>query len=159
MSEMIRVLNVLFEERVGGPQLRVLQVAQALRARGYETTVALPKGDPQFAQLLAKHGIPFIELDLMRLRRTFDLRLHFRFVARFWSNVSELRRLIRDAGRIPAQRSTEYELVRVYGAEEDAEDSPLDHIEDAEARFGSYRKLTTSGQFRFLHPLRTSTPS
>ena len=72
---------------------------------------------------------------------------------------AELRRLIRDAGRIPAQRSTEYELVRVYGAEEDAEDSPLDHIEDAEARFGSYRKLATSGQFRFLHPLRTSTPS
>ena len=72
---------------------------------------------------------------------------------------AELRRLIRDAGRIPAQRSTEYELIRVYGAEEDAEDSPLDHIEDAEARFGSYRKLATSGQFRFLHPLRTSTPS
>jgi len=72
---------------------------------------------------------------------------------------AELRRLIRDAGRIPAQRNTEYELVRVYGAEEDADDSPLDHIEDAEARFGSYRKLATSGQFRFLHPLRTSTPS
>src|SRR6266436_6264602 len=33
---------------------------------------------------------------------------------------AELRRLIRDAGRIPAQRNTEYELVRVYGAEEDA---------------------------------------
>jgi len=72
---------------------------------------------------------------------------------------AELRRLIRDAGRIPAQRNTEYELVRVYSAEEDADDSPLDHIEDAEARFGSYRKLATSGQFRFLHPLRTSTPS
>jgi len=72
---------------------------------------------------------------------------------------AELRRLIRDAGRIPAQRNTEYELVRVYGAEEDADDSPLDHIEDAEARFGSYRKLATSAQFRFLHPSRTSTPS
>jgi len=72
---------------------------------------------------------------------------------------AELRRLIRDAGRIPAQRNTEYELVRVYGAEEDAEDSPLDHVEDAEARFGSYRKLATSSQFRFLHPLRTSPTS
>ncbi len=72
---------------------------------------------------------------------------------------AELRRLIRDAGRIPAQRNTEYELVRVYGAEEDAEDSPLDHVEDAEARFGSYRKLATSGQFRFFHPLRASPTS
>ena len=67
---------------------------------------------------------------------------------------AELRRLIRDAGRTPAQRNTEYDLLRVYDAE-DGEDSPLDHIEDAEARFGSYRKLATSGQFRFLHPLRT----
>src|SRR5881296_240543 len=49
---------------------------------------------------------------------------------------AELRRLIRDAGRIPAQRSTEYELIRVYGAEEDAEDSPLDHVSDAAERFG-----------------------
>jgi 7,8-didemethyl-8-hydroxy-5-deazariboflavin synthase CofH subunit len=67
---------------------------------------------------------------------------------------AELRRLIRDAGRIPAQRSTEYELIRIYHAEEDAEDSPLDHVGDAEARFGSYRKLASSSQFRFLHPLR-----
>jgi 7,8-didemethyl-8-hydroxy-5-deazariboflavin synthase CofH subunit len=68
---------------------------------------------------------------------------------------AELRRLVRDAGRIPAQRSTEYELLRVYGGQQDEDDSPLDHIEDAEARFGSYRKLAASGQFRFLHPLRT----
>jgi len=68
---------------------------------------------------------------------------------------AELRRLIRDAGRVPAQRSTEYALLRVYGAGEDEEDSPLDHVEDAEARFGSYRKLAGSGQFRFLHPLRS----
>jgi 7,8-didemethyl-8-hydroxy-5-deazariboflavin synthase CofH subunit len=68
---------------------------------------------------------------------------------------AELRRLIRDAGRTPAQRNTEYDLLKVYGADLDEEDSPLDHIEDAEARFGSYRKLATSGQFRFLHPLRS----
>jgi len=68
---------------------------------------------------------------------------------------AELRRLIRDAGRTPAQRNTEYDLLKVYGADEKEEDSPLDHIEDAEARFGSYRKLATSSQFRFLHPLRS----
>jgi len=66
----------------------------------------------------------------------------------------ELRRLIREAGRIPAQRSTAYELLKVYDAEGDDEDSPLDHVGDAEARFGSYRALATSGRFRFLHPLR-----
>lgn len=60
----------------------------------------------------------------------------------------ELRRLIRDAGRIPAQRDTLYALLRVY--EDGVEDSsPLDKVEDAEARFGSYRRLIASGEFRF----------
>ena len=69
---------------------------------------------------------------------------------------TELRRLIRDAGRVPAQRSTEYDLIKVYATEADEEDSPLDHIEDAETRFGSYKKLASSGQFRFLHPLQSA---
>src|SRR5262249_1482811 len=67
---------------------------------------------------------------------------------------AELRRLIRDAGRVPARRSTEYDLLKVYDTDEDEEESPLDHVQDAEARFGSYRKLASSSQFRFLHPQR-----
>jgi 7,8-didemethyl-8-hydroxy-5-deazariboflavin synthase CofH subunit len=61
---------------------------------------------------------------------------------------AELRRLIRDAGRLPAQRDTLYGIVRRYddGVEED---SPLDHVENPEARFGSYRRLIASGEFRF----------
>ena len=72
---------------------------------------------------------------------------------------AELRRLVREAGRVPAQRTTEYELIRVYERPEDDEDSPLDHIGDAEARFGSYKALAGSGRFRYLHPLRTTAPS
>ena len=92
---MTRILNVLFEERVGGPQLRVLQVAQELKKRGYETIVVLPKGDPQFARLLDRASLPFYEFDLVRLRRSLDPRPHLRFAARFGSNVAGLRRLIR----------------------------------------------------------------
>src|SRR5713226_4970073 len=71
---------------------------------------------------------------------------------------AELRRLVRDAGRVPARRSTLYELVKVYTAAADEDDSPLDHVADAEARFGSYRRLASSGEFRFLHPERSETP-
>jgi 7,8-didemethyl-8-hydroxy-5-deazariboflavin synthase CofH subunit len=60
---------------------------------------------------------------------------------------AELRRLIRDAGRVPAQRDTLYTLLR--RGDEAEEDSPLDKIENAEARFGSYRRLIASGEFRF----------
>ena len=61
---------------------------------------------------------------------------------------AELKRLIRDAGRAPAQRDTLYNIVRHYG-DVDEETSPLDAIPDAEARFGSYRRLVASGAFRF----------
>ena len=72
---------------------------------------------------------------------------------------AELRRMIREAGRVPARRSTTYELLKVYDKPEDDEDSPLDHVTDAATRFGSYRALSTSGQFRFLHPSKTEAPS
>jgi FO synthase subunit 2 len=61
---------------------------------------------------------------------------------------AELRRWIRDAGRIPAQRDTLYNIVQRY-EEGDDPASPLDAVEDAEARFGSYRRLIASGEFRF----------
>src|SRR5216110_2607886 len=61
---------------------------------------------------------------------------------------AELRRLVRDAGRIPAQRDTLYATLQIYNDGEDPE-SPLDRIDDAEARFGSYRRLIASGEFRY----------
>ena len=61
---------------------------------------------------------------------------------------AEIVRLIRDAGRAPAQRDTRYRIVKRYADGETA-DSPLDAIDDAEARFGSYRRLIASGEFRF----------
>ena len=72
---------------------------------------------------------------------------------------AELRRIIREAGRVPARRGTTYELLKVYAKPEDDEDSPLDHVTDAATRFGSYRALSTSGEFRFLHPTKTEAPS
>jgi 7,8-didemethyl-8-hydroxy-5-deazariboflavin synthase CofH subunit len=61
---------------------------------------------------------------------------------------AELRRWIRDAGRVPALRDTAYNIVRTYGAGDEPA-SPLDSVEDVEARFGSYRRLIASGEFRF----------
>jgi FO synthase subunit 2 len=61
---------------------------------------------------------------------------------------AELCRLIRNAGRVPAERDTLYRRRRVYGDGETPA-SPLDGVGDAEARFGSYRRLIASGEFRF----------
>jgi 2-iminoacetate synthase ThiH len=61
---------------------------------------------------------------------------------------AELKRLVRDAGRVPAQRDTLYAILRRHEGEDD-DASPLDSIDDAESRFGSYRRLIASGEFRY----------
>jgi 7,8-didemethyl-8-hydroxy-5-deazariboflavin synthase CofH subunit len=61
---------------------------------------------------------------------------------------AELHRWIRDAGRVPAERDTLYNIVRTYDTGDDPA-SPLDAVEDVETRFGSYRRLIASGEFRF----------
>jgi FO synthase subunit 2 len=61
----------------------------------------------------------------------------------------ELRRLVRDLGRIPAQRDTTYGILRLYADGRDDETSPLDTVENPDEQFGSYRRLTASSQFRF----------
>src|SRR5215472_16621531 len=94
LSKPTRVVNILFDERVGGPQLRVLQVAQRLKI--FETIVVIPKGDAAFASLLKQAQIPFHEIDLVRLRYTRSPIIHAKFLARFWPNVAALRRLIRE---------------------------------------------------------------
>jgi FO synthase subunit 2 len=66
---------------------------------------------------------------------------------------AELRRLVRDLGRTPAQRSTTYEILKLYGDPTEDEPEPLDTVDDAEARFGSYRRLAESKDFRFAHPM------
>jgi FO synthase subunit 2 len=68
----------------------------------------------------------------------------------------QLRRLIRDAGRVPVQRTSTYGVVRRFDAAVDDEVEPLDAVEDAEARFGSYRRLTMADDFRFHGPTRST---
>ena len=61
----------------------------------------------------------------------------------------ELRRLVRDLGRIPAQRSTTYGILKLYADRRDDDTSPLDAVENPDEQFGSYRRLTASSHFRF----------
>lgn len=62
----------------------------------------------------------------------------------------QMRHLIRDIGRIPAERSTTYEIRRLFGPEEDGHFDPLDLVdEEGEQGFGSYAQLTRSRDFRF----------
>lgn len=67
---------------------------------------------------------------------------------------AQFRNLIRDMGRIPAERSTTYDRVRVFSSEDHPPDV-LDTVEDPEERFGSYRKLISQRAYRFREFYRT----
>ena len=65
---------------------------------------------------------------------------------------SEFRQMIRDAGRIPAERYTTYKTRRVF-SDTDEELDPLDLVGDnVEDLFGSYKRLVKLDTFRFEHP-------
>ena len=65
---------------------------------------------------------------------------------------SQFRELIRDAGRVPAERHTTYKIRRVFDNGDDPAD-PLDLVEgDPEERFGSYQRLIKMDSFRYQHP-------
>lgn len=61
-----------------------------------------------------------------------------------------LRRIIRDTGRTPVERTTRYEVLRRFAAEPSPDEvGPLDNIGDSEGVFGSYDQLTRDPRFRF----------
>ncbi|PKB72389.1 MAG: 7,8-didemethyl-8-hydroxy-5-deazariboflavin synthase subunit CofH [SAR202 cluster bacterium Io17-Chloro-G6] len=65
---------------------------------------------------------------------------------------SEFRQMIRQAGRIPAERYTTYKTRRVF-SDTDEELDPLDLVGDnVEEVFGSYARLVKLDTYRFEHP-------
>ena len=69
---------------------------------------------------------------------------------------SEFREMIRQAGRIPAERFTTYGLNRVFDKDDEQVD-PLDLVGDnLEEIFGSYQRLVKLDTYRFEHPRHTA---
>lgn len=56
----MRVINVVMQNYIGGPQVRVVSVAEKLLARGVETVVCAPSGhDNPLEEYVRTHGLEF----------------------------------------------------------------------------------------------------
>jgi 7,8-didemethyl-8-hydroxy-5-deazariboflavin synthase CofH subunit len=65
-----------------------------------------------------------------------------------------LRRVIRDAGRIPFERSTRYDVLRSFPREPGRDErDALDEVDDPETVFGSYGRLVRDERFKFRLPV------
>jgi len=59
------------------------------------------------------------------------------------------RRLAREMGRVPAERATDYRILRTFEHPEEDPSDPLEQVTDPHARFGSYHDLIAEQRFRF----------
>ncbi|MFP3191285.1 MAG: 5-amino-6-(D-ribitylamino)uracil--L-tyrosine 4-hydroxyphenyl transferase CofH [Thermoproteota archaeon] len=71
-----------------------------------------------------------------------------------YMSPKEIRRLIFDAKRIPAQRTTTYKIIRVYKSPEEKGPEPIEDIIWSEERFGSYFKLIKDVRFRYKKEMK-----
>lgn len=62
---------------------------------------------------------------------------------------AQIRRLVREIGRIPAQRTTSYKIVKMYDSESGEDE--LDRVDDAE-RFGSYFEMVKIDKYKYKNP-------
>ena len=62
----ITILNVVPDERFGGPQHRILKVAERLRDVDINTIVVMPQGDKTYSGMLEESNIPFYQLRSFR---------------------------------------------------------------------------------------------
>lgn len=65
----------------------------------------------------------------------------------------EIRNFIRKIGRIPAQRTTRYKIIKTYNSGEESEEM-LDSVENI-SQFGSYHELIKLDKFRYKSPRRS----
>lgn len=63
----------------------------------------------------------------------------------------DIRHLIRDAGRIPAQRATSYKIIKTFTSEDS--NDPLDDVKDV-SQFGSYHELIKLDRYRYKNNRR-----
>jgi len=63
----------------------------------------------------------------------------------------DIRQVIRQIGRIPAQRTTSYKIIKIYSSE-DSKD-PLDEVQNT-SRFGSYHELIKLDRYRYKNNRR-----
>lgn len=64
----------------------------------------------------------------------------------------EIRKMIREIGRIPAERNTNYKKLRIFDKENEV-DEGLDNVKDT-SQFGSYAELIKINKFHYVNPRR-----
>lgn len=91
----MKVMNVLFDDRYGGPQKRVLQVAGSLAGCGVQTTLCLPEGKGNTASIALESGVDVLRVSFGRIPRPRELASVFRWLSGLPGDVRRFMELFR----------------------------------------------------------------
>lgn len=89
----MHVLNILFDDRYGGPQKRVLQVAESLAERGVQTTLCLPEGKGNTASIALEAGVDVLRVSFGRIPRPREPANVARWLSRLPGDVRRFMKL------------------------------------------------------------------
>lgn len=91
----MRVLNVVFEERIAGPTRRIVRVGKQLSDYGVETVLCLPAGKGNVADYAQESGIEVRRVQFERIPRPTDPKRILRWMAFAPRDVLRFARLFR----------------------------------------------------------------
>tara|TARA_Y100001970_G_C14256199_1_gene875601 strand:+ start:6104 stop:7438 length:1335 start_codon:yes stop_codon:yes gene_type:complete len=110
--------------------------------------VSWPKEGPHIAQILLNAGVNDMGGTLMNESISTAAGAQHGQLLR----PREIRQLIWESGRTPAERYTDYSIHKIFSEKEDFND-PLDSIEEnSEKIFGSYKQLIKMPEYKYIHP-------
>jgi glycosyltransferase involved in cell wall biosynthesis len=98
MSMKIRVLNVLLDDRIGGPSRRVLSMARKLHDKGIEYLMCLPKGNGEVPLYARKQGMTVYQCELGTphyIRSIVTFFLNIRYIFNFIPSIHSLVKIIK----------------------------------------------------------------
>jgi glycosyltransferase involved in cell wall biosynthesis len=103
----IGVMHILLDEKVSGVPINILRTTSTLDRKEFRPVVVIPNGnDRRFARMLEAEGVPVEEMNLRRIRASYDPRPQFRWLANLPGAVGMVRQVIRDY---------QVDLVHAYG--------------------------------------------
>lgn len=91
----MRVLNVVFEERIAGPTRRIVRVGKKLSEHGVDTVLCVPEGTGNAADYAQKSGVEVRRVEFERIPRPTDPKRVLRWAAFLPRDVLRFIRLFR----------------------------------------------------------------
>ena len=91
----MKVLNVLFDDRFGGAQRRVILVGEALRRDGVDTVMVVPDGSGEAPKIAAERGLTCVATEFSRIPRLSSVARMGSWIRRFGSDVETFRQVVR----------------------------------------------------------------